>query len=440
REFFRTNLEHEAQVYSRPSGGNVYAVARGNLLVVSLGRQMTAFNTLAAANVGPAQLWKASLTSNLEYAQVFYGQQPGGGAARPGSFRAPRAVEDEKWIGVIGPVTAQGVVFQDQRRLMCVDALTGELRWSRSDVPPGCDLFGDDRHVLAVPMGSTKALVFSAMDGRAMGQANVPPWRNQLVALGANLICWQRADDQYELTSLNPVAGTTGWKHRFAANAQVDVERGRYVAVAEPGGRVVVVDAADGTICVDYSGPVVPRVDEVHLAVGRDTFFVAVRRPRVGPSRRNVQPLHALDSQILDGYVLLFDRWSGAMRWNRPAEVLQQGLLLAQPVDLPLIVFAGQIVSEAGAGRPTSKLMILDRATGRTLYQKDDLPQNGNYCVARLADAASRQAAVEMAGRTILLQFTDGRRPPEPPALAEVESADDKGSGGLMGIIFGIGN
>ncbi|MCC6493396.1 MAG: PQQ-binding-like beta-propeller repeat protein [Pirellulales bacterium] len=442
REFFRSSFEPETQMYFRQAVGNMYAVARGSLVVASLGRQITALNTLGGGgNRGSAQLWKVNLGSQLDYTQGFYGNRPGSGAARPGSFRAPRAMDEDKWVGVIGPVTTQGVVFQDQRRLVCVDAVTGEIRWSRTDVPQGCDLFGDERYVIAAPSDSGDARIYSAIDGREVARTRLPPWPQQLVALGRNLILWKSLADRTQLSSLNPLTGATAWQYDFAANAQVDVDMGRYVAVVEPQGRAIVVDAANGARLVDHPVPATPRIDEIHVAVGRDSFLVAAKHPRAGGGSRNVQPIHMLDSQVMDGHIYLFDRESGAMRWNRPAEVAQQSLLLTQPADLPFIVFAG-LTTDANSGnaRPLCKVLILDKATGRTLYQKDDLPQNGNYCVPRVTDGANGQAAVELAGRTILLQFTDQRRPPEPPPLAEVESGGEKGTGGLMGIIFGLGN
>jgi hypothetical protein len=129
------------------------------------------------------------------------------------------------------------------------------------------------------------------------------------------------------------------------------------------------------------------------------------------------------------------------MRWNRPAEVMQQGLLLNQPADLPFIAFAGNLTrSDGGGSRSQTTLLVLDKATGRSLYQSDELPQTGGgHCVPRVVDAASHKAAVEMAGQTILLQFTSDRRPPEPPAMAEVESSARKKSRGLMGIFLELG-
>ncbi len=445
REFFTAHLEQENQVnYRQP--GSIYGVSRGNLLVVSLGRQLVALNTLAKSDaLAPAVLWRVNLGSNLELNQEFFSEPSREMAGRPGSFRAPRPMDEGKWIGVIGPVTSRGVVFQDQRRLVCVDALSGEVRWSRTDVPQGCDLFGDESYVFAVPTGSTNARVYSTVDGRALGKRKVPEWREQLVTRGREIITWKTpgntAGDKVQLAAIDALTGKSSWTHEFEKGSNVDVDMGRYAAVIEPSGRVAVVDAASGEVLVDYAAANGKRtIEEVHLTVGRDTFLVAAKRPRPGNADRMVQPL-SVDSRVVDGELYLFDRNSGEMQWSRPADVTQQALLLGQPADLPFIVFAGTLTrSDGGGSRALTTMLVLDKATGRTLFQSDELPQSGGgHCVPRIVDAATHQAAVEMAGQTILLQFTDERRPPEPPAMAEVESSAGKSSRGIMGIILNLG-
>jgi outer membrane protein assembly factor BamB/tetratricopeptide (TPR) repeat protein len=440
REFFTANLEPESQInYRHPA--SVYGVSRGSLLVVSLGKQLAAFNTLATTDgLAPPVLWRVNLGSNLDASRQYFGEAQSGEANRPGSFRAPRPMDEGKWVGVIGPVTSRGVVFQDQRRLVCVDALSGEVCWSRTDVPQGCDLFGDEQYVFAVPTGSSTARVFSSIDGRFIGKRKVPPWREQLVTSGRQIICWKVAGSNAELSALDAFTGDTLWKHEFPSGSAVDVEMGRYVAVIGSKGRVAIIDADDGKALVDYESPVKPAIEEAHLLVGPDTFLVAAKQPRPGNADRSVRSL-GIDSPVIDGQLFLFDRNSGDMRWSRPAEVAQQAMLLTQPVDLPFIAFAGMLTrSDGGGSRALTTMLILDKATGRTLYQSDELPQSGGgHCVPRIVEAASHQAAVEMAGQTILLQFTDERRPPEPPAMAEVESNAKKTSRGLMGIILNLG-
>jgi outer membrane protein assembly factor BamB len=339
-------------------------------------------------------------------------------------------------------MTSQGCVYQDQRRLVCCDAVTGEVRWSRTDVPAGCDLFGDDEVVFAVPAGETVARKFSAVDGRLLGESKVPPFGEQLATIGRRVLSWKRLGGQrMELASLDAHSGETLWRREFESGAAVDVDLGRYIAVVEPAGRALVIDGQDGALLVEQPVPTQPVVEEIHFTVGADTFLVVAKHRRPARLQRTVLPFNAIDSPVIDGQVYLFDRDSGEMRWGHPAEVIQQALLLNQPRDLPILAFAGTLNPDGGAVRPYAAVFVLDKRSGRTLYQSDKLVQAGQpQCHVRAADAAKPIAALELSGGTVLLQFTDKRRPPEPPALAEVEGDVGKSSRGIMGIIEGIAN
>ena len=194
-------MEQDNPSQYRPPG-NVYGVTHGNLMVVSLGRQLVAINTLPAGDgPTPAILWRAQLGNDLDFDQIYFDDPSGGASQRPGTFRAGRSTDNGKWIGVIGPVTGRSCVFQDQRRLACVDALTGETLWSRTDAPPNCDLYGDERYVFAQPKDSKTAHVYSALDGRALGEVKAPAWEEQLATLGRRVICWRRTNDNTAATS-----------------------------------------------------------------------------------------------------------------------------------------------------------------------------------------------------------------------------------------------
>ena len=175
---------------------------------------------------------------------------------RPGTYRASRAQRNEKWIGVIGPLTHDSCIYQDQRHLVCVNSLTGEVRWTRSDVPPGCDLYGDEQYVFAVPRSSKNAMIFSTVDGRSLGEVSVPRWQEQLATLGRNVIRWRkRADGRNELSSFDSYSGETLWREDFGRNARVDIAMSRYVAVVDHAGSCVIIDAMDGRRLVDQNLP-----------------------------------------------------------------------------------------------------------------------------------------------------------------------------------------
>jgi hypothetical protein len=77
-------------------------------------------------------------------------------------------------LGSLGPVTPRGVVFQDDDELKCVDPISGVTLWSRTDIPSGCELFGDDELVFAADVSSNDAYVVRLIDGQLLEKRERP--------------------------------------------------------------------------------------------------------------------------------------------------------------------------------------------------------------------------------------------------------------------------
>ncbi|NOY29444.1 MAG: PQQ-binding-like beta-propeller repeat protein [Planctomycetes bacterium] len=436
--FFRAALATPERG-QRHDPSHLYAATRGNLLVVSLGRQLVAYDTLSLAGLGSTELrtaeplWRKDVTSTLDtrYSQV---RGRSGQDDRPGTFRASRSQRDGKWIGVIGPLTRDSCIYQDQRRLVCIDSLSGEVRWTRDDVPPGCDLYGDENYVFAVPRSSKNGMMFSTVDGRSLGQVSVPRWQEQLATIGRNVIRWRkRADGRSELSSFDSFSGKTLWREDFGRNARVDVAMSRYVSVVDQTGRCVLIDAVDGRLLVDQDLPRKPQATAVHLLVGSDRFVLAVQQKN-SARRRGLNPV---DFAMIDGLVYVFDRKTGLPSWKRPAEVRDQPLMLSQPVDAPVIAFVGNMARRNNRGsQQRISMLLLEKASGRLLFRDENLSASrSNYCSMKASGPEGQpEVVLETSSQTIRLAFTNKKRPPEPPALADVETKEKKGQKGLLGI------
>jgi outer membrane protein assembly factor BamB len=355
---------------------------------------------------------------------------------RPGTFRASRSQVEGKWVGVIGPLTHDSCIFQDQRRLVCVDSITGEVRWWRSDIPPGCDLYGDEQYLFAVPQKSRQAIVINALDGRLLDESQVPGWLEQLGTIGRQVIRWRKlANNSQELSAVDALGGKVLWKQTFESKSQVDITQGRYVGVVEPSGHCTIIDAHSGDLLVDYSSDPIPTLYRARLLAGSDSFLLLAQRPLKSNSRRRISPPSPWDYEVLDGYVFQFDRSTGQPSWSRPAEVRQEVFILSQPVDLPVVAFAGNIRRQGSSeSRQSVSLLLLDKASGRLLFHNDTLPQSANFCNLKVPDPAAREMVVQMTKKTIRLKFTDQPRPPEPPAIVGLDPAGQNGYSGLRGI------
>ncbi len=443
-EIFRTALEEDNQ-FRMVRYGSAYGVSRGSLLVLSLGSRVVAINTLAAGDKNSdAMLWRRATSSRLGRQFPAIANASGGAAKRPGSYRAPRSQQDGKWIGILGPLTRDSCIFQEQQRLLCVHPLTGELKWSRSDVPSNCDLFGDDRYLFVVPRGQTIGQIFSTIDGRRLGETTLPLWQEQVATLGRHFLRWRkRIDRKMELSSIDALTGETVWTKHFDAHSALDVAQGRYVAIVERSGRCVVVDGVDGEYLIDHAIRPTSNIHALHLLAGTDNFVVAVQElPRASTRGRAISVLNSGDFTPFDGQVVVFDRASGKPAFDPPATVERQALMLSQGADLPVVAFAGNIRRrDSNGGRQSLGVLLLEKASGRVLFDNDSLPTSVNHFVLHAAEADQSTLVVEMASREIQLDFSGENRPPEPPAMHQVTAETGKNPKGLLNLgkkLFGF--
>lgn len=436
---FRASNEQQHRIRTFDDGSNS-AVSRGNLLIVSHGTEIHAYDTLStSSDEQEGKLWKVKVAQGLSYENriIYRGVIRGRDRRRFAPSKPSRAQHDNQWIGVLGPLSRESFVYQDQRRLVCVDPLTGKVKWWRSDVPLGCDLYGDGEYLFVVPRNNREALVFSTIDGRRIGKVNTPGWHEQLATIGRRFIRWDKqATGEQELSSIDILHGDVQWKLKFQRGARVDITQGRYVAVLEPDGDCVVVDAYDGTVLAEGAFPRSNVLKEVHVQAGSDSFVVVREQPFTPSRTRQIRSLNANDYRVMEGSLLVLDRKTGKSLWRQPVEVKQEAFILSQPVDLPLLAFAGTVSNRTkSGGRPATSMIILEKASGRLLFADDKLPQAaGNYCRISAVQPGEPVVQVEMASRTIRLEFTGEPRPPEPPASIGGASQRKKESDGLFGI------
>ncbi|MCU0983258.1 MAG: hypothetical protein MUF25_29210, partial [Pirellulaceae bacterium] len=116
--------------------------ARGHLLLVSMGMEVLAIDTLRAAGaVGkPAEaiLWRHDLVRPNITGNVYHTQLQVQKLAHPwGRNRLTFVNQQNELVGVTGPLLDSGAYYLEGRTLVCADPLTGEPIWSRDGMPAG---------------------------------------------------------------------------------------------------------------------------------------------------------------------------------------------------------------------------------------------------------------------------------------------------------------
>ncbi len=358
-----------------------------------------------------------------------------GGAATMQSI-VPRAV-NLKWggaryvpednygrrYGTIGPVTADGVYFQRLHDLYCVDPLSGKTVWMRKNVPLGLDLFGDDEFLIASPVGDSETLVLRAATGELVGARRVAPIEDRMAIVGRQVLAWQSHDGHPRIEMRDVVADEVVWSYEFAAGSKAAVVAEEVVGVYQPDGEFSLIRLADGKRLVHDGLKPEKTLLGIHLLASRQGYLLATHVAAPANSNRSVQPYpNVPDCPLVTGHIHAFDR-QGKSLWPKPVAVTQQGLLLSQPADLPVLVLLRQMnrPGPISSRDPKLSVMCIDKRSGQVVYDKDDLPGTAISSCTLEADLADHTVTIALPSQMITLAYT---QQPLQPRSATVSPAE----------------
>jgi outer membrane protein assembly factor BamB len=423
----------------------VYAARLGHLLFASFGGQILALDSRQdEAGLDGAPLWQASGLGRIPSEGV-RGRRGGRIRQYRTARRSPYHASSSRkrnsnaaaLLGSLGPVTARGVVYQEQNQLKCVEPLSGETLWSRSDIPAGCELFGDDEFVFAADLSERKAHVIRISDGQFVGKRDLPKFE-WLLTVGRNLATLgnrtERGNRALVLQVLDVWSQETLFEAEFPVASQVSVVEPDCVAICDPGGRFQLIYVRTGRAIMDREIEAVSELRSIQTMRSGDALFLMLNRQ--GQNQQH-KPLMQPEHPITDGPVYAFSLTTGEPLWPTAAIVRNRGIVLSQPHDLPMLVFADHMVTRdpSSGGRMQLRLLCLDKRTGETLYRNDNLPEtSASRFRIRAQRGAEPRVTIETGSSRIELAVTDKPKPPRPPANDELESVRQEGRRGLMGL------
>jgi outer membrane protein assembly factor BamB len=417
----------------------------GHLLFVSAGGRIMAIDSRQdSPNSEGEMLWPSRAADDLSSDAIPRRRGPAAANARTSRPPVYHARSSRKRIsgasgnagGCLGPVTPRGVVFQDSNEVKCVDPLSGNTLWVRSDLPPGCELFGDDEYVFAADVGNQKAYVIRLSDGALVEKRDVPriEW---LLTSGRNLAqcgyAVSRGTRVPQITVTDMWSRKTLYRGEFSQSAGISVIEPNAVAVYEPTGTFRVIDIETGRMLVDQKLEPLSDLYMIHTNRDGDELFLFVTSQAQQHYKSIGLPA---DFPIINGFVYAFSLKTGDPLWPGPALVRNRGVVLQQPRDIPFLVFADrQMPRDPASGVSHLRLLCLDRRTGQTIYRNDALPDTMAARFRIRGQSDSHPAvAIDMATGKIELAMTDRPRPPSPPANDDLEAPRAIVERGLRGL------
>jgi outer membrane protein assembly factor BamB/tetratricopeptide (TPR) repeat protein len=402
-----------------------HARAIGHLLIAHMGSEVVAINSLRVAGRADEPLrWRTDVLQRLGENDINASRVMTKSTSMPwGGMRSSLADAQGRPIGSLGPCNASGVFFQKSRELVCLEPLSGEVIWSRSDFAPGCELYGDADVLIVIAPDSKELVVLSALDGQELARRPLDPMETRWVGHGRRVLSWTQANGQLTLRLVDMVSGEKLYEQQFPDGSRATIVQGEDVAVMQPDGQFVITSLRDGQVRVRTPLAAEAGLNTIHVLRGSDDYILITNGP-IKPNATQVTSVPgSINSIVVNGRLYRFDRQTGKATWTTPATVEQFGLPLEQPSDLPVVIFMRNANNK---GRNQSSLLVLDRRDGRTLLQKDEIPVQANFAEI-LGKPEAATVGVQMGNRTFEFTFTKEPKPaveakPDPKPEAKPEA------------------
>jgi outer membrane protein assembly factor BamB len=430
RESFRLMLNEAGAFRNYGYGYNTnHGVVSGHLLLVNTGYQVLAIDTLRNQAGGRQRvLWHVDLIDPM---QLQLQMMTGWGGIEfqainnPwGQARMGRIKVNNQPASTMSAVIDGGVAILRGRELTFYDVLSGKPQWTRHNLPPGCDIWGDSEVLIVATPDKDDAIVLRTQDGSDFAKRKAPRPDMRWAFFGRNVLTWREKPGRLHQVFLYDVAeGKEIDLGTYPMSSKGTIVVGDSVAIYDTTGRFVVLSLADGSKLLEAKVEPERQLNNVFVQRSADQYLVVTNRPRLARTSRNTNyqpvtydPYGGTGAGLISGRVYSFDRDTGASLWQTPALVETHGYLHHQPSELPVLVFARHAHDRNQQAK--GSILCLDKRTGRAVFQREDgLGQIYNFEAS--ADPEARAVSLATTGANIVLKYTDAPTAPEPTYQAQ---------------------
>ena len=413
-----------------------HARFHGHLMLVSMGMELLAIDLIQAArNPSAPVLWRKELIRPVPGATIYQTTINVQALKHPwGDTRRVFADKDKNLIGVTGPITHRGFFYMNLRELVCADPVSGETLWSRTNMPTGSDVFGDDELIFVVPPASKQAQVFRAIDGQDLGTREIDELDYRWATWGRNVLAWSQATatDPLTLRLYDAWTGEEIWREEVPADTRATLIDDDEVAVLQSDGRFLVRSLKHDSVPVQAQVKAEEGLLSLYVVRSQDQYLLVTNRAVKAEPNTPAATIRSIVSgtaaPLVTGRAYAFDRRSGQSVWTEPAEVDRYGFPTDQPTESPVLLFLRHYrpqADRAGQQQHTAALAI-GRSDGRLIMERGDIPAQ-TYTYDVTADRLKETVTIGLPAKVITMTLTDKPLPekadpptddaqPDPPA------------------------
>jgi tetratricopeptide (TPR) repeat protein len=413
-------LPAPASVFNPTQSAVPYAFARGQTLVLHLNHMVYAFDLGERR-----ELWRRDLLGKDRVLLT----NPNTGMMFDGNFgpAVMTAREERLNLGRVAVVEASYVALQTREGLVALDPTRPgpSTLWSRGDVTPKAQVFGDDRHVFVYDpdagAGRPRCRALRAQDGASVP---VPDFTEMIQkknpaprAVRGRLLITEPQGQAVRLYDV--MAGREVWRRDFAPGTVVARDTDpNLIGAVEPDGLFTLLDSKTGQVRFTsrLQADHADKLASITLLADRERIYLALEKRHQGGGRLDFMSAAgpALRTAKVNGPVYALFRRTGKLDWVCDF-VPHQMLLLERWADLPVLLFASQFEKTAANGNPERqgvKVTAVDKVTGKLRFD-DELVRNNQFQSLTANPAAGRIELVRQ-DLKVILQTEDAAAAPEP--------------------------
>jgi hypothetical protein len=402
----------ESRSLTRPNSYSNWATAslfaNGHILLIQAGTQVLAVDALTNPKNGKARvLWRHDLGDSLADGSGAVFRQNSAPNRRP---RPQLVDQNNQPVGGIWAVGNEMVCLQRGSKLLGIDVFSGQVLWTRHDIRPAGEIFGDDDFLFVVPPSGNDAIVLRTIDGAKLGTRRLPS-SARYSSHGRKILTFSTLSGKNVASVYDSWAEKEIWQATFAPNTKLELLESDEVAFLDPQGRLVIYSLAEERPIVDAKVAKEPALGELHVIRTHNRYIVLASRQfqyRQGmPHMSAIQSSGLRNNPIVQGRAYAFDRISGKLAWESDKDIGPTATLLNQPSHVPMIVFAmNEQVANISGQRGSTIILCLDTRTGQTYQQK---VEKASSVVMAVADPDQHKLAILCSSGATILTFGEGK-------------------------------
>lgn len=166
--------------------------------------------------------------------------------------------------GNVGQPTFDSLCYQRGNRLFCIHPATGELHWTRSELPEGCEILMDEEYVVLCAPFSPLLQIYRTADGAQVGEASVPKdvVRSRRGAeWGRHILAATVGKDEIRYRMFDPVRKADAWSRAFPPGTEWTSADGENIAFLTPEGAFEIVHFRTGETLFRTELTSIPKLD-----------------------------------------------------------------------------------------------------------------------------------------------------------------------------------